>query len=361
MRCPAWWGGFSFLLVLLSSPAAADIVHLKTGRKIEGTTAPGPKEGTVEVRTGDGSVVVIPEAEIARIEKKQSPGDELDERLRRAPPGELEPLEDLLVLAREKRLPQRAKVIARKILDIDPNHEIARRELGFVVYENQWILEAELKKKKGLVRFRDEWMTQAEKDRRLIEEARQEVEGHFDLLESDNPHIQEFSLRKILARREPALREVFCRRLRDERETVRMVAVRALAGFPARGAGDEEAKRIAADLHRLALEEPSENVLKVAHLTLRKFHPAESFRLALETATASPRAEHRQRAGLVLYETLKKAYVPDLCRAVAGGNGAAPRTEVREVLKRALKVDHGYDAAAWLAYWSENQARFTDD
>lgn len=287
-------------LYLAARPAAADVVHLKTGRSIEGTTSPGAKKGTLEVRKADGSVVVVSEADVVRVEKKENPASEIERRLKALPPGEIEPLLDLLAWAREKSLHREAKGIARRVLEIDPNHEAARKELGYVVYENKWILESELKKKKGLVRFRDEWMETAERDRRLLQEAVKEVEDLFGLVESENPYIQTYAIQKILARREPALREAFRSRLRDPREAVRMVALGGLANLPVTGEGNEETRRIAVEIQRAFLEDASEGVLQVARVTLRKFHPRESYRLAREAASTAASEEERRRAGEIL-------------------------------------------------------------
>ena len=105
-------------------------------------------------------------------------------------------------------------------------------------------------------------------------------------------------------------------------------------------------------------------VERVLHHTIRRFHPAESFRLAFETATSSPQERERARSAEVLYQTLRKAWVPDLCRAVAASraNGLREeRKEVRDVLRRALGTDLGHDAAAWLAFWDANQHRYRDE
>ena len=85
------------ILCGLSPGALADIVHLKSGRTVEGTTAPGKKPGTIEVRTGGGVVMTIPSSEILRIEKKQSPADQFDERLRGLALGDIEAARELLV------------------------------------------------------------------------------------------------------------------------------------------------------------------------------------------------------------------------------------------------------------------------
>ncbi|MBI4602598.1 MAG: hypothetical protein HY721_11625 [Planctomycetes bacterium] len=347
-------------LLLLGSPVLGDIVHLKNGKKLEGDVGPGPRGGTIEVRTGEGSTVVLPESEVERIEKKQSPAEELEARLKALPAGELEPLAELLVWARDKGLRSKVKALAAKLLEIDPNHDLARKELGYVVYENRWILESELKKRKGLVRYRDEWMEQAEKDRRLREEAKRELEDLLSLAGSENSHLQEFAVRKLLAARDPVAREVFARHVRDQRDAVRWVAVSALRGFPAPAAGDDASRKISADLHALALEERDEKALEVVYRTLEKFYRRESFRLALETASSSPEERERKRAAAVVARLLLKAWVPEVCRAVRSADGKE-RLEVRSVLRDSLGVDLGHDAAAWLRYWRENEGRFRDE
>ena len=339
----------------------ADIVHLKSGRTIEGSVRPGQKAGTVEVRIGEGSAVVIPESNIASIEKKPSPLSVFAERLGKIPAGKLEPLQDLLVWARDKRLHSKVRLAARKILEIDPNNELGRRELGYSVYENRWILKAELKKKGGLVYFRDEWMTEAEKERRLEADAKKEIEDLLDLVGSENRYIQEFSVRKILSRREPVVREIFSNHIRDSREEVRMVAIRGLANFPWSG---REGKEIVERVHRVALEDESEKVREVIRHTLKSLNPRESFRLALGTARSSPHDEERRRAADLLYHLTRKAWVPELCRAVISENGrengGRQHREVREALQRILGVDFGYDPAGWLRYWRHNAGEFDD-
>jgi len=345
---------------LLLAPAGlpADIVHLKSGETIEGATSPGSRKGTLEVRKGNGSVVVLSEDDIVRVEKRKNPVEDFEERLGEIPSGEIEPLLDLLVWAREKSLHPRVKVVARKILEIDPHNELARKELGYVVHDNRWILESELRKKKGLIRFRGEWMAEEEKARRLSAEAIRDVEDLIHRVESGNPYIQEFSIQQILACREPGVRGVLASRIRDPRIAVRMVAIAALANFPAKN-GDAEAARIAAELHQVALAEEKDEVKKVLRIALQRFHRLESFRLALGTATSAASEEERRRAGWILGLTIRKAVVPELCRALEGTDGAG-RAEIRDVLRGALGVDHGYDKAAWLRWWTENKARFKD-
>ena len=212
------------------------MVHLQSGRTIEGTTQPGKKPGTIEVRTGAGVVVTLAQSEIDRIEKKQSPAEEVDSRLAAVKGGDLDLLHDLLAFARDKRLGKQTKAVAARILAIDPHDEVARRELGYVVHENQWVLESELRKRGDFVLHEGEWMTLPEKVRREAEASRKELQELFDLVESSNPYVQEFAIRKILARHDSAGLEVFAAHLHDRGKVPRMVAIRGLGLLPVEGA-----------------------------------------------------------------------------------------------------------------------------
>lgn len=348
------------LLVGLIPEASGDVVHLKSGRTIEGTTAPGRKAGTMEVRTGGGVVMTIPTSDILRIEKKRSPAEEFDARLGALPAGEIEPARELLVFARDKKLTNRVRLVARRILRVDPDDELARQALGYVVFRNRWILESDLRRKQGLVRFRGEWMTESEKTTLIENEAAAELEELLDLVDSENLYVQEFSIRKILSRKDPVARKVFHAHLTDPRRIPRMVAIRGMVNFPVEGGGDAVDREAARDLHGLALEEKSPEVLKVLFPTLARYCPAENFRLARNTLLRSDDATTRRRAAEVLYYTLRVATVPVLCRTLVTSDGKR-HPEVREVLRRALGVDHGMDVDAWLRFWEANRHRFTDE
>jgi hypothetical protein len=278
----------------------ADIVHLKNGKKVEGEVAPGAKPGTVEIRTGEGTSVTIPDGDVLKIEKLPSPLEDFERKRQALPAGDLDALDDLLLWTRERRLGTKAKAVSRKILEIDPNHEEARKELGYVLFENRWVPEGELRKRNGLVRFQGEWMTSAEKARREAESSRREMEELFALVENENPRIQEYALKKLLSFRGDSAREVFGKHVLDTRDAVRWVAVRALADFPVRNEDDDAARGIARSLHRAALGEQNDRGWLVYLYTLRRFYPAESRRLAEESTRGATDERQKQRAEEIL-------------------------------------------------------------
>ncbi len=357
------------LALVFFGPAAAhaDIVHLKTGRSLEGEVRPGSGEGIVEVRMGGGAVVRVKEQDILRIERKPSPMQLFDARFATVPEGEIEPLVELLVMAREKRLRRRAKSAARRILTVDPNHELARWTLGYVVFRNRWVLDAELRKKKDLVRVGGEWMTRQDQKLRQREEARREVEELLTLVESDNRRIRTYAVKELqrrVQRRDPLAVEVLGDRLADRRVAVRLIAVAGLGQFRLRG----EAKRfgavkVARQLHRLALEEKDPAVRQLLHGTERRlgtlstFYPRENFRHALKSSESAVDTDEVERLAAVINTTVQKAWVPELCRAVAGAGG---RPAVRLALRKTFGTDFGYDAAKWLRHWESRQDDFHD-
>jgi hypothetical protein len=357
--------GFAVALLPLGSPLA-DVVYLKNEGRLEGVGRPGQTEGTLRVERGDGSVITISQDDVMRIERKQSPLEELESRLAAAPPGEPGPLTDILVWAREKRLVPGAKKVARRLLDIDSNHELARQVLGYVVFENRWIRKADLKKRKGLVRYEGEWLSRQEKARRIEEALRRQVEGDLAALKSDNSYVRDVSARKvrrIVRNAEPAVRRTLLNNLLHPREDFRTLALAVLGKVSLQeargGLSEAEARQVAADLHLLVLRETSEEVLELAYFAMARFHPRESFRLALRAATRSTNPEERQRAVEALYTSLRKAYVPELIASLVGPGGEVS-PEVLEVLRRALGADFAGDAAAWSRYWQEHRGQYSD-
>lgn len=79
-----------------------------------------------------------------------------------------------------------ALVLFQEAIAAKPDHEFARRALGYQLHKGQWMTETEVKLAMGLILFEGDWMTpQAkeailtartlEKERRLLEEAREKL------------------------------------------------------------------------------------------------------------------------------------------------------------------------------------------
>lgn len=348
----------------------ADVLYLKNGEKLEGRVTYNEKEMRYTIETGTG-VVRLDEDQVLRHVRSKAPADVFEERFDKLPKGEIEPLLELADWARERRLREQLRRTCREILELDPNDEMARRELGYVVFANTWVLERELRKKKGLVKSRGEWMTAAERDRREREEARGRIDSLFQRVSSENPWIRRYAVEELLAYRGPHARGLFAGYLKDSRELSRILAASLLTNFPARGeepSADPEAVEITAELYRMFLGDRSRKELQALSTVLLHFHPAEAFRLGVKTLQHAKREAELRRAETILHQVLRKAWVPALCRALVTESPAAPgrpgkavrHPAVLDLLKRELDTNHGFDTDAWLRWWKLNAHRFQD-
>ncbi len=161
------------LLAALAAPAAADIIHLKNGGRIEGTVL-SEEGGKVRVRTKFG-VQTIDRSLIDRIEKKKTPYEEYLERRAALDPGDADGHFELARFCREHGLRKEEAELYRETLKIDPQHDGANEAVGNVRYEGEWMTPKERDRRKkaaeeaemrarGLVRYRGRWVTPEEKE-----------------------------------------------------------------------------------------------------------------------------------------------------------------------------------------------------
>jgi hypothetical protein len=132
--------GFPALLLasVLASPALADTVTLKSGRSLEGIARREP--GKVVVDTGGGTLT-FPSAEVQEVVPGRTALHEYQDRSAklgdRPAAGQVF---ELAMWARDQRLDRYVDPLLRRTIEIDPNHREARRLLGYVPFEGQWIL-----------------------------------------------------------------------------------------------------------------------------------------------------------------------------------------------------------------------------
>jgi hypothetical protein len=101
--------------------------------------------------------------------------------------ADAEPLYQLGLWAKSNNLPADALILFQEAINVNPEHEFARRALGFQFYAGKWRTPTEVKIAMGLIEFEGDWMTPQskeailtsrtlEKERKLLEEARRKLE-----------------------------------------------------------------------------------------------------------------------------------------------------------------------------------------
>jgi chromosome segregation ATPase len=144
----------SLLVVLcglaLASLASADVVHLKDGSKREGKIVAQDEESLrLAVTLGTMSVeVMIPKDRIERIEQKETQNEQVLQEYRQR----LAKMDDASAdswfklggwCEEQKYLAKQATQAFETALELDPGHEGARRKLGHVRHNGEWLTPAQ--------------------------------------------------------------------------------------------------------------------------------------------------------------------------------------------------------------------------
>jgi hypothetical protein len=157
---------------LLALGAAADVLHMKDGRTVEGHVLE-ETASVVRIKTVLG-VLEFKRAEIERIERKKGDVQEYDERFARAKTGD--EFHALGLWAEQKRMRKHSKQAMQQAVQVEPMHEAANLWLGNVLHEGRWMTpeERELlvaaaqeaeQRARGLVPYGGRWVTPEDKAR----------------------------------------------------------------------------------------------------------------------------------------------------------------------------------------------------
>jgi len=160
------------LLAAMVSAASADEVVLKNGSKIEGSVQEDGNKITIDVGSG---TITVDRSEVKSINRNGGLIEEFDRRAKDARPDDAEAQWQVYTWSRQHEgLKSRGERQLRKILEIDPNHEGARRALGFVNHKGVWLTQEESKATLGLVKYNGDWVSAdtAERLKKLDQEIR---------------------------------------------------------------------------------------------------------------------------------------------------------------------------------------------
>ena len=185
-----------------SSVAFADEVTLKNGAKLEGTIQEDGDKVIVDVGNG---TIVLNRSEIRSISKPDELVQDYDRRYGAVKPDDAEGYYRLALWARQNGLKSRSERLLKSVIDLDPNHEGARRSLGYIPYKGGWLTQDEFKSAIGLVRYRNEWVSveAAERLRKLDDEL---LLAQMRQTDRDQRHEQELRVeREKIALRQRAL------------------------------------------------------------------------------------------------------------------------------------------------------------
>jgi tetratricopeptide (TPR) repeat protein len=124
------------MLAFTAGAAGADELVLKDGRVFVGVVTEANGQAVIEMDMG---TLAFPLSEVSSITIKPTPKQELETRLAKARPGNVDDLLNVSRWAQRQGLRKEAAGLLRKIIEIEPDHATARAGLGFVKVAGKWI------------------------------------------------------------------------------------------------------------------------------------------------------------------------------------------------------------------------------
>lgn len=215
----AWFAPLFLLTTCFVGVLPGDELYLTDGRVIEGEIISAVDAEVIDIRVGTTGLVAVqhfPRSKVQRVVHRVS--------ARQAAVNELQQQIDALAgktgataaewwdLAR--RAQQRdgmasAKELAARVVAIDRHHADARRLLGMVRHQGVWMRPNEVATARGEVFFRGTWVTWAQQEETLAEEARRREEQLALRKERDEQRRQARLAAAVAAENAAALQETY--------------------------------------------------------------------------------------------------------------------------------------------------------
>ncbi len=391
-------GGLTLLSLFVfawCSSVSAERFILETGGPIVGEILnpnQSPRENYV-IRTDSGVEITLDKSQIKKIEYLRP--DEVEyEKIRSRYPDTVEGQWELAEWCREKRLSAARETHLKRILELNPDHEPARRALGYSRVGGQWMTQEEAMIKQGYQRYGHRWMLPQEieilekknKNELAEKEWAKKISVWRDWLGTEKGQVAK---ENILMIDEPQAIKALAMALSDDRrDQARLLFVEALAHI-----GTPEALDV---LARRTLEDPVEEVCLTCldHLKKKKYPGA--------TAYFVRQLKHKdnamvQRAGVALRHLGDPSAVGPLIEALVtvhkyktgGGGGGGDQYNMsfgndgvggfsfgggpkiitkehqnRSVLEALVEltggVNYGFNVPAWKAWYAQQKRRTVD-
>ncbi len=140
--------------LLLPAWAWADEVHLRNGSALQGRVTEQGDRVMVEL---DYGTVTVDRKDVGSIDRGANVLDDLDQKLKAAQTADQ--IYEAGVWADRQGFANRARAAFARAIVVDPNHENARKALGYVKYEDRWMTPDEVHRAQGKVLYEGTWVT----------------------------------------------------------------------------------------------------------------------------------------------------------------------------------------------------------
>lgn len=140
---------FLLPLLLVATPAAADLVHLSAGGQIEGKVEQ-LDDGSYRVTTPSGTVVSLGRSQVSKVDEDSDDTRTYEGRARTTPDDAASQLK-LAKWCREHQLNARAARHAKRVIELEPGNAEARQMLNFRNVDGEWMTREQVMESRGMV------------------------------------------------------------------------------------------------------------------------------------------------------------------------------------------------------------------
>ena len=236
---------------LLSSalPLRADVFELADGGQLVGTLVMRGEDNEYVIDTRLGARVTLADKQVKQV-IRQAPEQAEYESRARALPDTVAAHRSMAAWCKEHQLPDLAEHHWKRILELDPDDEQARTNLGYQQHRGKWLTRDEIMAERGL-RFYDgsyrtaqdialrerekaitnaevEWLRQLKLWRRWLDSRRAD-EAHAQLMDVTDPHAATSVVRMLGSERDVDLRQMWIDILGQIRHAASMRALISLS------------------------------------------------------------------------------------------------------------------------------------
>ncbi|NIL96250.1 MAG: hypothetical protein GTO53_02770, partial [Planctomycetales bacterium] len=152
--------GSCFFVWLSAAPLDADIFALHNGGEIRGewVNRQQPQQKVYVIRPFAGGEITLAATAVARV-VAQDPTEIAYERVRLQHDDTVAGNWELAEWCRQNRLSAQRQEHLERIVELDSDHEQARRLLGYQRVGNRWLTEEQIMTERGMVKYKGRWIT----------------------------------------------------------------------------------------------------------------------------------------------------------------------------------------------------------
>lgn len=151
------------MLISSAPPARADLFLLESGGRVEGEWLNREEQPLrqYQVRTSAGLIVTLPQQQVREAIRQSTAEAEYQKRAP-ATPDTVEAQWALAEWCRTSGLAHERRTHLARIVALDPNHQLARRALGYQFLYGKWVTRDEFRRQEGYEYYKGKWRTPQE-------------------------------------------------------------------------------------------------------------------------------------------------------------------------------------------------------